>query len=215
MFRAVLSCLAMAAIGLVLSAVYWPRVPDPMPSHWNIHGQVDGYMPRSVGLMLAPALALLMGLVLSAIGRRGPAEAADDTGVGAVRVICLWMAGFFLALHMMTLHAALTPGHPLSGRLVVFMVGLLFVMLGVQMPRLKRNRWCGIRVRWTMESDTVWAATHAFAGPCYIWSGVAAMIGCLLPPVAMTAVLLTAILVGCTLAPILYAWRAWQAEQRA
>jgi uncharacterized membrane protein len=52
-------------LALSLSLVFWPRLPDPMASHWNAAGEVDGYMPRFWGVALMPLVTLAMlGLFL-------------------------------------------------------------------------------------------------------------------------------------------------------
>ena len=42
-------------------------------------------------------------------------------------------------------------------------LGALFVMLGLVMPRVRRNPWVGVRTPWTLASDENWARTHRFA----------------------------------------------------
>ncbi|MBI5832069.1 MAG: DUF1648 domain-containing protein [Armatimonadetes bacterium] len=103
MYRAMIGCLAMAAIALVASAFYWSAVPDPMPSHWNIHGQVDSFLPRSVGLMMSPALALFMGLSLAVAARRSDPAGALGKAAGT---ICLWTSAFFVVVHGLLIHAS-------------------------------------------------------------------------------------------------------------
>lgn len=45
---------AAAAVGLILS----PQLPDPMPSHWNATGEVDGYTSKLWGIWLLPLMTL-------------------------------------------------------------------------------------------------------------------------------------------------------------
>ena len=42
------------AVGLLL----WNRLPDPMPSHWNIHGEVDSWSSNALTVFGLPALML-------------------------------------------------------------------------------------------------------------------------------------------------------------
>ena len=42
------------AVGLLL----WNRLPDPMPSHWNIHGEVDSWSSKAFTVFGLPALML-------------------------------------------------------------------------------------------------------------------------------------------------------------
>ena len=39
------------------------------------------------------------------------------------------------------------------------------------MPKLKTNRWIGIRIKWTMEDPDIWNQVHRIAGPLWIIGG--------------------------------------------
>jgi uncharacterized membrane protein len=41
-----------------LAAWVWPSAPAQIPIHWNSAGQIDGYGPKFVGLLLMPIIAL-------------------------------------------------------------------------------------------------------------------------------------------------------------
>ena len=55
-------------------------------------------------------------------------------------------------------------------------MGLLFVIVGNYLPKVKPNRTIGIRVVWTLQDEENWNATHRFSGK--IW--VAAAFGSIL-----------------------------------
>ena len=42
---------------LALSAYAWAKLPEgtQIPTHWNIHGQVDGYASKGIGLFRSSA----------------------------------------------------------------------------------------------------------------------------------------------------------------
>ncbi len=48
----------------------------------------------------------------------------------------------------------------------------LFVVLGIFLPKLKKNYFVGIRTPWTLQSDEVWIKTHKFGAKCFITAGV-------------------------------------------
>src|SRR5688572_21499485 len=58
--------LAIAAAFLV-TATFYPRLPEVMPTHWNVYGQVDGYSSRLVGAWLTPLLTAGLYLLLLAL----------------------------------------------------------------------------------------------------------------------------------------------------
>jgi uncharacterized membrane protein len=48
-----------------VSIVAYPRLPDRVPTHWNAHGEVNGYGTKTIVLFLMPGL---LGLMFAIIG---------------------------------------------------------------------------------------------------------------------------------------------------
>ena len=57
--------LILVAVAFVAGIALWGRLPDPMPAHWNIAGEVDGYMSKFWGVFLMPVITIaLVGLFM-------------------------------------------------------------------------------------------------------------------------------------------------------
>jgi uncharacterized membrane protein len=109
--------------------------------------------------------------------------------------------------------AAALGKHPDVSRLVPVGVALLFAYMGLLFGKLKRNRYAGFRVPWTMNSDFVWERTHRVAGKMWLVSSlVVAAISWFLPLALMNRVFLGWIVV-LVLAPLFVAWRAAREEK--
>jgi uncharacterized membrane protein len=67
---------ALAALALAL----WPSLPDPLPTHWDAAGRVNGWTPKSVVPWFLFGLPLFVWALLAVVGRvavpREPALAA-------------------------------------------------------------------------------------------------------------------------------------------
>ena len=83
--------------------------------------------------------------------------------------------------------------------------GLLFIVLGNYMPKFRQNSFMGIRVKWTLESEANWNATHRMGGKVWVEGGFACLAGAMLPVKAMGAVF-PVVLVTVALAPIVYSY---------
>ena len=83
--------------------------------------------------------------------------------------------------------------------------GLLFIGLGNYMPKFRQNSFMGIRVKWTLESEANWNATHRMGGKVWVAGGFACLAGAMLPVKAMGAVF-PVVLVTVALAPIVYSY---------
>ena len=79
-------------------------------------------------------------------------------------------------------------------------IGLLLVLLGNYMGKLRKNFFIGVRTPWTLASDEVWARTHRLTGWLWAAAGLALAIDGLLG--ANVVVFLVVILVAILTPPI-------------
>lgn len=90
-----------------------------------------------------------------------------------------------------------------------FAFGLLFLVVGNYMPKIRQNRTMGIRVKWTLASEANWNATHRFAGKIWVAAGLLCMISALLP-LEMMLVFFIASIVLSALVPCVYSYRYYK-----
>lgn len=201
-----------AGLGWAMGGWMWGVLPDPMPSHWGIDGQPDGWLPKSWGIAVAPVVSLTPWLIegVMAIDPRGRQEGTARRAMDALEV---GLALFGVGVQVLILHAASGSSQALAGGWLLAMVGALWMVLGASLPNLTPNRYAGIRTPWTLGSDTVWAETHRLTGRAMLAGGAltvaasALLEGPMLFGVAFTALMVSA-LVGVP-------WSWWRARQEA
>jgi len=198
--RTLLSAVGPAAAGLLVSAVSWASVPDPMPIHWDASGDPNGWAPRAVGLLFTPVVGLLAaGITGWAMRRATKSDAVSSATV-------LGIGGFHLGLHGLIVHAALHPTEAFSITGILMLMGALIGGLGLAMPHLKQNRWAGVRTPWTLADEVNWTLTHRFAGWSMGIAGALSMVAAaLLAPPASFWAAISVILVG-SLLPLVYSY---------
>ena len=54
--------------------------------------------------------------------------------------------------------------------------GLLFMVIGNYLPKVKQKHTIGIRVIWTLQDEENWNATHSFSGRIWRTSGILCML---------------------------------------
>ena len=47
-------------IPVIVGLLLWDKLPDPMPSHWNIHGEVDAWSSKAFTVFGLPAMMLVL-----------------------------------------------------------------------------------------------------------------------------------------------------------
>ena len=188
-------CLLPLLAGIIL----YPRLPETMATHWGFDGTANGWSSRAATVFGLPLFILALHLVCSY------AESRDTKRKNVNPVLRTVMLWFCPAVSL--LGGALTLGTGLGyemhvGTVAPVFVGLLFLILGNYLPKLRRNRIMGIKLPWTLASEENWTRTHRAAGFTWVAAGLLMLLSALLRLHGPTVtVVLLALAVGI---PVLY-----------
>lgn len=202
----------LVAAMFALGALVWPLAPDSIPVHWNLAGRPDRYAGKLEGLFLFPAIALIVLLGLSLLPRVDPNRARYAEFRGAYAVIRLAITGVLAISYAAAVLVML--GVELNiGLLLGSLGGLLLIVFGAVMDRLRPNWFVGIRTPWTLSNEESWRATHRAGKWVCIGLGVAFVLaGVLQAAWAVTAAVVLA-LVG-VLGLVVYSYLVWRRTTR-
>lgn len=99
------------------------------------------------------------------------------------------------------------------GKVVLWLLGVLFLVIGNYLPKCRQNSFVGIRVPWTFSSEANWNATHRMAGPVWMAAGAAMLIGtCFREKVMMG--LMFAVIGAAVVVPIVYSYCYYRRQKR-
>lgn len=88
------------------------------------------------------------------------------------------------------------------GTVCSLLLGLLFLVLGNLLPKVKQNYTFGIKLPWTLYDPENWSRTHRFGGWCMVLAGIVLLAAA---PWPTPWVMLPAILAA-ALAPMVYSY---------
>jgi len=194
-----------AAAGLILS----PQFPDPMPSHWNAAGEIDGYMPKFWGIWLMPLITLGLTLLLAFIPAIDPLKANIEQFRGLYNAFIIGFVAYMLYVYALTLAAALGYQFNMTYMLLP-VVGLLFIGISFLIDKAKRNFFIGIRTPWTLSSDTVWEKTHKLGAQAFRIGGALVIVSAFLGENGFW--LLMAAILFASLIPVVCSYFLWRRE---
>lgn len=198
-----------AAMWAFAAAVY-TRLPQRVPSHWNLQGEVDGWMTRPWGPLMQPLIATFVLAVFLVLPRMDPRRANTDYIAEVRRLTLNLLVCFFAVTEVAVLGSAL--GWPVNAdRVVLVAIGMLFMGLGNFLPRIRSNWLIGFRTPWTMDNERVWRATHRVGGRTMIVSGMMIAVGALLAPGAR-GWLIGAGIVTAVAVPFVYSYIAYRRD---
>ncbi len=155
-------------IGLIL----WDKLPDQVPFHWDINGEVDDYAtkPQAVFLMPIVLLAFHWVCVLGTSLDPKKQNISDK-----LFTLVLWIIPVIsLLCNSMVFATAL--GHKVSVNIIMpLFMGALFVVIGNYLPKSKQSYTVGIKIPWTLNDEENWNKTHRMAGFLWVIGGVIIM----------------------------------------
>jgi uncharacterized membrane protein len=162
-------------VSVVAGAVLYPRLPDPVPTHFGLRAEPDGYTAKPLGVFLTPIAILALGLFFAALPRISPKQYRIDRFLKVYEIMAVAVLAAEFADGLLGLHIAL--GHPMDrSRAGVVTLGFLMVVLGNFLGKVTRNFFVGIRTPWTLANPEVWLRTHRLGGVAFVAGGAVILI---------------------------------------
>ncbi|MGC8890763.1 MAG: SdpI family protein [bacterium] len=166
----------------ILGAIFYPRLPEKVPSHWNAKGEVDQYSSRFWGAFGMPIMIALLYLGLLYIPYIDPKRENYIRFESTYRIIRVLIVLIFSILQIVLLGVVLTGKNYLISRLVPALIGVMFIFIGNFLPKVKYNWFLGVRTPWTLSNEEVWRKTHKFSGYLFVIGGLLMLLGAFLSP---------------------------------
>ena len=160
---------AMFIAGIAL----YQSLPDPMPIHWNFAGQPDDWGSKVWAAWLLPGLALLLTILFPIFAKIDPRhknyEKFRKTWNGIQTAIVAFFGYMYgVMLYVLTAQA----DGELMGRFMLAGIGLLFVILGNYMGKVRWNYFVGLKTPWALDDPEVWQKSQRFAGWFFVLGGL-------------------------------------------
>ncbi len=200
---------ALVLLSIVVSVIFISMMPPQVPMHYNAAGQVDRMGSKYENLIF-PGVMVVLGISLLLAGQKKDMKRSEEVVLLSTG-ICLLVA--FNVLNVILLYKALTyePGAMFDldvSKIVMVFLGVLLVVLGNVMPKVRRNNMVGLRTLWSKSSDAVWQKTQRFGGIASVICGILLLIGALFFSGEVAAVILVVLVVAwiilCTGASYVY-----------
>jgi immunity protein, SdpI family len=165
---------------LISSLYLFQQMPEKIPTHWNFQGEVDNWGSSSSHVLTINLTMLGLYLLFLALPYIDPRKKRYEQFQKIYHTFKNIMILFFAVIFFLTnLNAA---GYPVNvSTYIPLMVGLLFIIIGNYMAKIKMNWFMGIRTPWTLSSEEVWNKTHQLGGKLFMLSGLLIAIQVFLP----------------------------------
>jgi uncharacterized membrane protein len=208
--------IAILLILVTTAATAWlySSLPNQIPTHWNIRGEVDGYGGKWT-LFLFPVLMVGMLGLFAILPALSPRHFEVDTVNSTYLFIMVLVVGLFaymdgVMLYVVHQTVAKQPTVDL-GRAFLAGLFLFFGLMGAVIGKVRRNFYIGVRVPWTLASERVWDDTHRLAGRIWVAAGV---IGVAMIVLGAPILVALAVLMVSAFIPVIYSFVHYKSLER-
>lgn len=198
-------------LGFIISVYFYPQMPEQMASHWNINGEVDGYMPKSVALFMMPVITAVMYLMFIILPMIDPLKENVKKFRRYFDNFILIIVAFMFLIHMTTIVWSL--GYEFDIKFVIIpSISILIYYAGVLMQHSKQNWFIGIKTPWTLSDKDVWDKTHKMGSKLFKFGAIILLISLLFPGEYFWFMLL--LFLTMALYPILYSYLIYKGKKK-
>lgn len=163
---------------IVLGLIFWKQLPEQMVTHWGADGEADGWSSRASAVFSLPIFILAVHWICIFFTAKDPKNKDQNNKI--FRIV-LWICPVTSLVAGCMVYAAALDQAIDQNFLIYGFCGLFFVIIGNYLPKCKQNYTIGIKVKWALENEENWNATHRFCGKVWTIGGFL-MMGCFLFP---------------------------------
>ena len=197
---------------LLAAVLALPFLPDQIPAHYGFDGQVTRWGSK-FEFLIFPVMTILFGLFMLAMAK----IAAKQEGTGKNNENVTLMTGLLTLglFNAMTGYALYTDFHKVENleqlsvaptQLIFGFLGILMVISGNLMPKVKMNSVIGVRTSWSMKNEVTWKKTQRFGGILFILSGIAVLLVSQMTQQDTCMIASLSILIAAALIGVLYSY---------
>jgi len=163
-------------------------------------------------VLLPPLVALGLYLVLRLVPRIDPGWRNYAQFAGAYAVFRLLALALATAAYAVILRAA--RGQPLHAPLLMLaLMGLVLVISGSVLGKVRPNWFVGIRTLWTLSSKRAWTQTHRLGGQLFVLLGLVFIAAAVVGPTAHAVLpLLVGVSAASLLGLVVYSYLVWRTD---
>lgn len=193
----------------VVGLLMWNQLPEKMPTHWGVDGQIDGWSGKGFAIFGIPLLLLVFQWISIFATRLDKQNQSGSNAKVLGIVMCI-----FPVMSILTSFGMYRAAMGLEFGVDVFipgLIGLMFLVIGNYLPKCRQNSTLGIKLPWTFASEENWNKTHRLGGKVWTVCGLGMIVNVFVGQVwLMLACIFSAILV-----PTVYSWLLYRKQMAA
>jgi uncharacterized membrane protein len=205
-----LPLIAIVLLPFIYLAYIWNQLPEKVPMHWDIKGEIDRYGEKMELIIIPILLPLLVYIIFLIVPKIDPKNKLNKMG-NKLQIIKVLSTTFMSILALFIIYSSKNQSFT-NPNYIILLIGVLYIILGNYFNTIKANYFIGIRTPWTLENETVWKKTHKLGGKLWFVGGIIVVLTSLIldkEPNVTIFLIITGII---TIIPIVYSYIIFKNE---
>lgn len=192
---------------LIVTLISLNYLPNLIPAHYGFDGEVTRWGSKYESLIVPIMGIVVCGVILictsyaeKKIEYKNNIKALNATNVALSIMFNILTYSFLIT----SFNKVTNFNNSFASKILYIAFGISFIILGIYMPKVKRNSFIGIRTKLTLSSDYIWKKTHEFGGKVFIIFGFIFTVLALFIPGDISMIILIISLILLTILFVIY-----------
>ena len=167
--RTIILTTFLTGLPILIGLILWSKLPDSIATHWGANGQANGWSSKASTVFFLPCILMIIHLFAVVLTLNDPKKTNIHK---KPMTLIFWIVPVISILMNGVIYLDVFGIKVNISAAVSILMGILFMLLGNYMPKLRQNYTIGIKLPWTLCSEENWYRTHRLGGKLFIVGGI-------------------------------------------
>lgn len=184
------------------SLFVYNKLPNKLPIHFDINGVADSYGNKLFVCIILPLIFCALNIILNIFINNDPYKKNHNKNLRTL----IYFIIPTISLITTNLSILIGLGFNVNVPIILNMfMSILFILMGLYLPKCKRNYTIGIKLPWTLNDEDNWIKTHKLSGYLWLICGFCNILITLIYKKESLPILLNSIIIS-TIVPCIYSF---------
>lgn len=211
----------LTAVSFVITGICVQLMPETVPMHYNMQGEIDRYGSRNENFLFPCMIAVfnvfwvIFMRVFAKKAVKADSEKARLEVQNNIKVLGFTAIGMTIMFTMMQLVFLFMDINTSDGQEKMAvdinvvsncLIGLITIVIGNIIPKCRRNGLVGVRTTWSMDNDTTWELSNRLGGRLFMAFGVLTILETIIIKGFASTVIMLVLLIATTILVTYYSY---------
>lgn len=183
---------------VIFGFIVWNKLPEQMARHFDFYGNADGYSSKVLVVAGLPLLLFFVMISMSVLTNKYNRQ-QDEKTVKKLTAVMIWfvaLISFTASIFTLLFNLNIASENHINifSVVIVEMISFVFIVSGNYMPKIRQNKFVGIRIPAAFKSEAEWTKINRLGGKIFVVTGILTAIAGFINPVISLALFIVSAL---------------------